>query len=91
MQFRDQPAYSTGSIPAFHELKYGRYQDFLMGKNYLFCRRPRNLLKPLQKTFVYSRVFCQKENSLTAASLVEFLKSRGQLPITPPEMDSTGA
>ena len=35
----------------------------------------------------YSRVFCQKENSPPLRLLVEFLKSRGQTPITPPNMD----
>ncbi len=37
--------------------------------------------------FLYSRVFCQKENSPPLRLLLEFLKSRGQLPITPPEVD----
>jgi len=36
---------------------------------------------------LYSRVFCQKENSPPLRLLVEFLKSRGQTPITPPDMD----
>ncbi|MDH4186124.1 MAG: hypothetical protein OEV08_03925 [Nitrospira sp.] len=35
----------------------------------------------------YSRVFCQKENSPPIRLLLEFLKSRGQTPITPPDMD----
>ena len=37
----------------------------------------------------YSRVFCQKENSPPIRLLLEFLKSRGQTPITPPGMDET--
>jgi hypothetical protein len=37
----------------------------------------------------YSRVFCQKENSPPLRLLLEFLKSRGQTPITPPDMDDT--
>ena len=37
----------------------------------------------------YSRVFCRKENSPPLRLLLEFLKSRGQTPITPPEMDDT--
>ena len=37
----------------------------------------------------YSRVFCQKENSPPLRLLLEFLKSRGQAPITPPDMDET--
>ena len=37
----------------------------------------------------YSRVFCQKENSPPLRLLLEFLKSRGQAPITPPDMDDT--
>jgi len=37
--------------------------------------------------YQYSRVFCQKENSPPLRLLVEFLKSHGQTPITPPEMD----
>jgi hypothetical protein len=36
---------------------------------------------------LYSRVFCQKENSPPLRLLIEFLKSRGQLPITPPDME----
>jgi hypothetical protein len=35
----------------------------------------------------YSRVFCQKENSPPLRLLLEFLKSCGQTPITPPDMD----
>jgi hypothetical protein len=35
---------------------------------------------------LYSRVFCQKENSPPLRLLMEFLKSREQLPITPPDM-----
>ena len=37
----------------------------------------------------YSSVFCQKENSPPLRLLLEFLKSRGQTPITPPDMDET--
>jgi hypothetical protein len=37
----------------------------------------------------YSRVFCQKENSPPLRLLLEFLTSRGQTPITPPDMDDT--
>ena len=36
---------------------------------------------------LYSRVFCQKENSPPLRLLIEFLKSRGQLPILPPDME----
>ena len=39
--------------------------------------------------FQYSRVFCQKENSPPLRLLLEFLTSRGQTPITPPDMDDT--
>lgn len=39
------------------------------------------------ENFLYSRVFCQKENSPPLRLLIEFLKSRGQSPITPPDMD----
>jgi len=39
------------------------------------------------ENFLYSRVFCQKENSPPLRLLIEFLKSRGQLPITPPDME----
>jgi hypothetical protein len=41
------------------------------------------------ENFLYSRVFCQKENSPPLRLLIEFLKSRGQLPITPPSLDET--
>jgi hypothetical protein len=40
------------------------------------------------ETYVYSRVFCQKENSPPLRLLIDFLKSRGQLPITPPDVDA---
>ncbi len=36
--------------------------------------------------FIYSRVFCQKENPSPLRLMIEFLKSRGQLPILPPDM-----
>jgi hypothetical protein len=36
---------------------------------------------------VYSRVFCQKDNSPPLRLLIEFLKSRGQTPITPSNLD----
>ncbi len=39
------------------------------------------------ENFLYSRVFCQKDNSPPLRLLLEFLKSRGQSPITPPNMD----
>jgi hypothetical protein len=39
------------------------------------------------ESFLYSRVFCQKENSPPLRLLLEFLKSRGQSPITPPNLD----
>jgi len=37
----------------------------------------------------YSRVFCQKENSPPLRLLLEFLKSRGQTPITPEKLDDS--
>ncbi len=39
------------------------------------------------ENFVYSRVFCQKDNSPPLRLLIEFLKSRGQTPITPSNLD----
>ena len=39
--------------------------------------------------YQYSRVFCQKENSPPLRLLLEFLKSRAQAPITPPDMDES--
>src|SRR5262245_3849125 len=42
---------------------------------------------PPTEKFTYSRVFCQKENSPPLRLLIEFLKSRGQSPITPPGLD----
>ncbi|HMS82938.1 MAG TPA: hypothetical protein PKD12_04755 [Nitrospira sp.] len=38
--------------------------------------------------FVYSRVFCQKENSPPLGLLMEFLRSRGQDPILPSTVES---
>ncbi len=39
------------------------------------------------ENFLYSRVFCQKDNSPPLRLLLEFLKSRGQTPITPSNLD----
>ncbi|HLZ33067.1 MAG TPA: hypothetical protein VKP13_03560 [Nitrospira sp.] len=39
------------------------------------------------ENFLYSRVFCQKENSPPLRLLLEFLKSRGQSPIPPSNLD----
>ena len=39
--------------------------------------------------YQYSRVFCQKENSPPLRLLLEFLKSHGQTPIMPPNMEDT--
>lgn len=38
-------------------------------------------------SFIYARVFCQKENSPPLKLLIEFLRSRGQSPILPPHVD----
>ena len=37
---------------------------------------------------IYSRVFCKNENAPPLRLLIEFLKSRGQLPILPPDMSA---
>ncbi len=37
--------------------------------------------------YQYSRVFCQKENSPPLRLLIDFLKSRGQLPIVPDSIE----
>jgi len=39
------------------------------------------------ESFIYSRVFCQKENSPPLRLLAEFLTSRGQSPILPPKLE----
>lgn len=39
------------------------------------------------ESFIYSRVFCQKENSPPLRLLIDFLKSRGQSPIVPPNLE----
>jgi hypothetical protein len=39
------------------------------------------------ENFVYSRVFCQKENSPPLRLLIDFLKARGQTPIVPKNID----
>jgi hypothetical protein len=39
------------------------------------------------ESVLYSRVFCQKENSPPLQLLIDFLKSRGQSPILPPNLD----
>lgn len=39
------------------------------------------------ESFLYSRVFCQKENSPPLRLLMDFLKSRGQSPIVPDNLE----
>ena len=39
------------------------------------------------ENYVYSRVFCQKENSPPLRLLIDFLKARGQTPIVPTNID----
>ncbi len=39
------------------------------------------------EAFVYSRVFCQKENSPPLRLLIDFLKARGQNPVLPSNID----
>ena len=39
------------------------------------------------ENFLYSRVFCQRENSPPLRLLIDFLKSRGQDPIVPPNLE----
>lgn len=38
-------------------------------------------------SFIYARVFCQKENSPPLKLMIEFLRSRGQSPILPSQVD----
>ena len=45
--------------------------------------------EPQAEPHQYSRVFCQKENSPPLRLLLEFLTSRGQTPITPPNTDDS--
>ncbi len=44
---------------------------------------------PEAEAYQYSRVFCQKDNAPPLRLLLEFLTSRGQAAITPPDMDDT--
>ena len=39
------------------------------------------------ENFIYSRVFCQKENSPPLRLLIDFLKARGQTSIVPKNID----
>lgn len=39
------------------------------------------------ESVLYSRVFCQKENSPPLKLLIDFLKSRGQSPLLPPNLE----
>jgi hypothetical protein len=39
------------------------------------------------ESFIYSRVFCQKENSPPLGLLIDFLKAQGQEPILPSGLD----
>lgn len=41
------------------------------------------------ENFIYARVFCHKENSPPLKLLIEFLQSRGQTPIVPPNLDES--
>ena len=55
-----------------------------MGKELPIVSTPAQLSEPGQKeTFLYSRVFCQNENSPPLRLLLDFLRSRGQIPLTP--------
>jgi len=40
------------------------------------------------ETFIYSRVFCQKENSPPLKLLIDFLKAQGQTPIVPSTVEA---
>src|SRR5262245_60974892 len=48
---------------------------------------PHSTTEEQPEAFVYSRVFCQKENSSPLRLLIDFLKARGQAPIVPPNVD----
>lgn len=39
------------------------------------------------ESFIYSRVFCQKDNSPPLRLLIDFLKAQGQTPIVPSNID----
>ena len=47
----------------------------------------KNLSSEQPESFLYSRVFCQKENSPPLRLLMDFLKSRGQSPIIPTNLE----
>ena len=47
--------------------------------------QPANSEEP--ERFIYSRVFCQKDNSPPLRLLIDFLRARGQSPIVPSNID----
>jgi hypothetical protein len=50
------------------------------------ARAPSATSEPTE-SFIYSRVFCQKENSPPLRLLIEFLRAQGQAPIVPSGLD----
>ncbi len=59
-----------------------------MGKDLPLLHLSTNETPPEQtESVLYSRVFCQKENSPPLQLLIDFLKSRGQQAILPPNLD----
>ncbi|WP_455378603.1 hypothetical protein [Petrachloros mirabilis] len=58
-----------------------------MGKQLPILPSTAQPAESVAENFLYSRVFCQKENAPPLRLLLEFLRSRGQSPITPPDMD----
>ncbi len=58
-----------------------------MGKELPILPSPSQPSEGAPEIFLYSRVFCQKENSPPLRLLLEFLRSRGQQPIPPPNLD----
>jgi hypothetical protein len=54
-----------------------------MGKELPILPSPSSGTEAEQETFVYSRVFCTRDNSPPLRLLLDYLKSKGQIPLIP--------
>ncbi len=88
LRFKQMEGYSRAgwSFGELHKTKNPK--GYLMGKDLPILSVSTSQPDAEQsEEFVYARVFCQKENSPPLKLLIEFLQSRGQSPILPPQLD----
>jgi len=73
-------------VPAYCEKLYGKH----MAKELPIIATSTTEVAPQSSgRSVYSRVFCQRENSPPLRLLIDFLKARGLAPITPPGIEKS--